>query len=143
MKLSALSKTVEFIAAFFILVFAYTATSKLMAYDAFVASLETSPVIGFASKTIGWAVPAVELLISLILLMPAYRIAGLMAAFSLMVVFTTYIAYMLMSSSHLPCSCGGVINQFSWQGHLWFNVVLTFLAAVGIILHKRLKLLLQ
>ena len=142
MKPSALEKTTEIISALFILLFVYTATSKLLAHETFIISLEKSP-LSFASDTISWFVPAIELLISALLLLPRYRKEGLAASFILMILFTLYIAYMLLTSSHLPCSCGGVINKLSWQGHLWLNIFLTMLSATALYIQQRLKFLLQ
>jgi hypothetical protein len=68
---------------------------------------------------------------------------GLLASFGLMTVFTIYIAYMLLTSSHLPCSCGGVISKLSWKEHLWLNVLLSVLAAFSLCLQQRFKFLLQ
>lgn len=143
MKPSVISKTIEIIASLFILLFVYTATSKLLAHDTFIISLKKSPLIGFAGNFLSWAVPITEILISKFLFLPSFRRAGLMASFILMSAFTLYIAYMLLTSSHLPCSCGGVITRLSWKGHLWLNVFLTILAASGFFLSKRLKFLFE
>ena len=143
MKPSALAKTTEIISALFILLFVYTATSKLLSHQAFVINLEKSPLIGFASGLLSWAVPIIEIVISVLLFVPRFRKTGLVSSFGLMTVFTVYIAYMLTTSSHLPCSCGGVISKLTWQQHLWLNVFLTLLAATAMYLNIRQKFLLQ
>lgn len=143
MKPTPLSKTIEIITAIFILLFVYTAVSKLLSYRLFVISLQKSPVIGFASGLLGWAIPLIEILISVFLFLPQLRIFGLVASFCLMLLFTIYIAYMVIASSHLPCSCGGVISRLSWSQHLWLNVFLTVLAASAVYLQKKLNFLLQ
>ena len=143
MKPSALAKTTEIISAVFILLFVYTATSKLLSHHAFVINLEKSPLIGLASGLLSWAVPIIEIVISVLLFVPRFRKTGLVSSFGLMTVFTVYIAYMLTTSSHLPCSCGGVISKLTWQQHLWLNVFLTLLAATAMYLNIRLKFLLQ
>jgi len=141
MKPTVFSRLVEIIAALFILLFVYAAASKLMAHDSFVITLKTSSATRFASDLLSWVIPASEIVISLLLLMPAFRQMGLMAAFGLMSLFTIYIAWMLIASSHLPCSCGGVISRLSWRQHLLFNIVFTLLAAAGILVNKRLQIL--
>jgi hypothetical protein len=143
MKSSALSKTTEIISAVFILLFVYTATSKLLAHNAFLITLKETGVISFASGFLSWTIPAIEIIISFLLLIPNYRTIGLMSSFGLMLLFTIYIAYMLITSSHLPCSCGGIIGKLSWKAHLWLNIFLTMLAATAIYLNKRPKFLLQ
>lgn len=143
MKPVALSKTIEIIAALFILLFVYTATSKFLSHRIFVITLSESPLLSFASGFIAWAIPALEILISVVLFMPSHRRAGLIASLILMIVFTIYIAYMLMTSSNLPCSCGGIVSKLSWRQHLWLNVFLAALAATGLYFSNRLKFLLQ
>ena len=143
MKPSSLAKTTEIISAFFILLFVYTATSKLLTHKTFLISLNKSPLLSIASGFLSWTIPAIEIAISILLFVPRFRRTGLLFSFSLMTLFTVYIAYMLMTSSHLPCSCGGVISKLTWQQHLWLNVFLTMLAASAIYLSNRLKFLLQ
>lgn len=143
MKPSALSRITEIIAAVFILLFVYTATSKLFSHQTFIITLNKSPLISFASGFLSWAIPVIEILIAVLLFVPRFRGIGLIASFSLMTIFTIYIAYMLVTSSHLPCSCGGVISKLSWPQHLWLNAFLTILAATTLFINNRLKFLLQ
>lgn len=138
-----ISHIIEIIAALFILVFVYTAMSKLFTLHTFTITLKNSPLIAFAGGALSWFVPAVELAISALLFFPATRKTGLMATLSLMTTFTLYIAYMLFTSAQLPCSCGGIISTLSWEQHLWINVFLTTLAAAAVFLNKRLNFLLQ
>lgn len=143
MKPIALSKGIEIIAAIFILLFVYTATSKLLTHRLFVITLKDAGIRNFAIDFLSWTIPAAELIISFLLFIPNYRTIGLIGSFGLMLLFTVYIAYMLITSSHLPCSCGGIISKLSWQQHLWLNVFLASLAASAIYMNKRLKFLLQ
>ena len=84
-----------------------------------------------------WAVPLTELAVAGLLFFVSTRGLGLKASFVLMILFTLYIGYMLVFTPHLPCSCGGVIKQLSWKEHLVFNIALTGLAALGIVLVKK------
>jgi hypothetical protein len=143
MKPAVRSKTIDIISALFILLFVYTATTKLMAHNSFVVVLKESPLTGLAGLFLSWAIPLAELSVSALLFIPRLRRQGLIASFGLMAIFTIYIAYMLITSSHLPCSCGGIINKLTRQQHFWLNIFLVMLAATGIILNKRLKFLLQ
>jgi hypothetical protein len=141
MKPLIIARIVNVIAAIFIFTFTYAAINKLIVHHSFVIYLKSTT--GLAANFLSWAIPAVELVISLLLFVPQLKPKGLVFAFGLMAVFTFYIAHMLLTTSHLPCSCGGIINKLSWQTHLWFNIFLTFLAASGMILNKQLKILLQ
>lgn len=143
MKPLALTKTIEAISAVFILLFIYTGITKLQAHKIFLITLTSSPLLSFASDFLSWAIPVVELIIVAALFIPRYRVTGLKASAVLMALFTTYIGYMLLTASKLPCSCGGIIKKLSWEQHLWLNVFLTLLALTAIYLQRRLKFLLQ
>jgi uncharacterized membrane protein YphA (DoxX/SURF4 family) len=131
MKPSITYKLPEFISALFILIFTYAATSKIFDYKGFYIFLQATPHLAVAAKFLVWALPASELFISLLLLIPSFRNIGLFAACIMMITFTIYIAYMLLTHSHLPCSCGGIISTLSWQEHLWLNIFLSLIAAVN------------
>jgi hypothetical protein len=86
---------------------------------------------------VGWSLPAVELVVSVLLFLPFTKKLGLYLSFGLMVLFTAYISYMVMFTPHLPCSCGGVIKQLSWKQHLVFNAFFIVVAFAGIILFRK------
>ncbi|MEP7374700.1 MAG: MauE/DoxX family redox-associated membrane protein [Chitinophagaceae bacterium] len=128
-------KVIEIIAALFVLLFVYTALSKLSDLNKFKWSLLGSPVKVY-TNIIAWSVPIVELIISILLFIPKSRKLGLYFTFILMSIFTSYIIYMLAFVSNLPCSCGGVIELMSWKQHLFFNSFLILLSILGIMLYK-------
>ncbi|HTM92055.1 MAG TPA: MauE/DoxX family redox-associated membrane protein [Flavisolibacter sp.] len=143
MKPLALSKAIDIIAAVFILLFVYTGTSKLITHNRFLITLEQLPIVSLRSTLFSWSIPVTELMVAVLLFIPRLRLSGLKASLVLMAVFTVYVASMLISSSNLPCSCGGIINKLTWQQHLWLNVALTLLAAAAIYFNKRLKFLFE
>jgi MFS family permease len=124
----------ELISSFFVLLFAYTAVSKLVIYDTFVNQLSKSPYLEKYAVAVGWLIPAIELIVALLLVYRRSRLIGLFASFGLMLAFSIYIYMMLHYSHYIPCSCGGVLAQMSWEQHLVFNVVLSLLALGGIFL---------
>jgi hypothetical protein len=89
-------------------------------------------LIDSKANIIGWLVPLAELAIVVLLFFISTRSLGLKASFTLMILFTFYIGYMLIFTPHLPCSCGGVLRQLSWKNHLIFNLGLTLLAGWGV-----------
>ncbi len=143
MKPASVNKTIEIIAAVFILVFMYTAIGKLTAHNSFHTSLVKSSLTPFAAEVLSWALPLLEILVAAMLFLPSLRLKGLIASMLLMVFFTGFIGYKLVTASRLPCSCGGIISKLSWKQHLWLNVFLATLAAIAVILNYRLKSLLQ
>lgn len=128
---------VDVIAALLILLFTYTAISKLMALELFRFNLSESPGIGAHSSWLYITIPAVELIIAALLFFPSTRLKGLCASLVLMFSFTVYVGYMISTGGSLPCSCGGVISAMTWQQHLYFNIFFTLAALAGIILHRR------
>ncbi|NCI49689.1 hypothetical protein GWC95_07135 [Sediminibacterium roseum] len=122
----------QIIAAIFILVFVYTAISKLLSMDAFIKVLHQSALLSRFAGWVGWGLPFVELVVSALLVFPETRKAGLLISLGLMVLFTAYIGWMIVYEPKLPCSCGGVIRYMSWRTHLVFNSVLIVLAITGI-----------
>ena len=136
MKVSAAIKKgiLEVICLLYILLFVYAAVSKILDFENFQVQLGQSPLLSAFAGSVSWGVPLVELVIALLLLVPRFRFIGLLAAFSLMVMFTTYIIIILNFSSFVPCSCGGILEKMGWTEHLIFNIVFVMLAAVGILL---------
>ncbi len=129
----------EIFASLLILLFAYTATSKLLAYRSFARTLRESPLIHNGADTIGWLLPAIEYIVVLLLFFPALRTMGFYASACLLFVFTLYLSYMLLFVPHLPCSCGGVLRSMSWQQHIFFNLFFLGLSVSGIYLHAKHK----
>jgi hypothetical protein len=126
----------EIIAALLILLFTYTALSKFFEFSLFTGALRKSPLIKSFAPVAAWLLPVTELVISLLLLIPATRQRGLYASSIAMTVFTLYIGYMLLFIPELPCSCGGVLRQLTWQQHLVFNIFFTMLSITGVLLNS-------
>jgi hypothetical protein len=94
----------------------------------------------FSTYPVVWIIPATEVFISVMLAVTYTRKAGLYASFILLLIFSLYIAGMLLSGINLPCSCGGIIQQLSWKQHLVFNLFFIVLAFTGIVLERKQKL---
>ena len=129
----------EIIYGLLVFLFVYAACSKLFDYAQFRIELSRAPMIAPFGGVIFWLVPATELTTVSLLTVKATRIWGLYASFILLLIFTLYIAAMLLSGENLPCSCGGVINTLSWKQHLIFNIFFMALSIVGIVLWWKQK----
>jgi hypothetical protein len=127
----------DLVVGLLILLFIYTATSKLLDFSNFRHVLSRSPLIGNKAPVVAWILPLTEILISMILIPPRTRPIGLWCSFALMVTFTAYVAWMLVFVPQLPCSCGGVIKYMTWKQHLLFNIAYSLIAFFGIWLHQR------
>ncbi|MFV8341064.1 DoxX family protein, partial [Flavobacterium sp. XS2P39] len=128
---------IETVSLLYVLLFIYAAGSKFLDFENFQVQLGQSPLLSAFAEWVAWGVPVMELLISVLLIFPRYRLVGLFAAFNLMVMFTTYIIIILNFSSFIPCSCGGILEKLGWTEHLVFNLVFILLAAAGILILAR------
>lgn len=120
----------------YILLFAYTASSKLIHIEQFQLRVEKMPFISEYPIWIAWGVPTIEILIVGLFLFPKYTLTALYTGLSLMSIFTIYIISVLRLSDAIPCSCGGVISAMSWKEHIFFNCAFIALALIGILLLK-------
>jgi len=110
-----------------IFLFVYTATSKFLDNGKFVFQMGLAPVplMKVFAPFLGWVIPAVESIIAISLatgfFYPTVKTKGLYASVILLSIFEIYITIMLLSGSHLPCTCGGIVSQMGWKQHLLFN----------------------
>lgn len=134
---------IECISALLILLFVYTATSKLLDHNSFVFSLSQSPLLEQYSIALSWIIPFIEIIISSFLFIPRLRKTGLFFSVLLMTAFTIYVGFMIVFTPRLPCSCGGVIKSLTWKEHLLLNISFVVMAFFGWLMIKKNKILLQ
>jgi len=103
--------------------FLYTGYNKLIDHQRFEKGIANVHFLREYSVFVSWFVPCIEILISFLLMFPKTLKLGFLAFASLMLIFTGYIAGMLLWAKHMPCGCGGVIEKMSWIQHLWFNLI--------------------
>jgi len=129
----------ETIVALLVFLFLYTALSKLVENDLFRNTLRNSPLIGRFATTVAILLPASELFVSTLLILPRTRLLGLYLSLGLLSIFTIYLFYMVNFYPKLPCSCGGVISKLTWRNHIYFNLFFVLLSIIGIINQRKLK----
>lgn len=115
-----------------VFLFTYTGISKLIDHSAFLSSLLQSTVIRNQASFISWFIPIFELLTVVLLLSNKYSKIGLLFSLLLLIIFTLYIAYMILFVPHLPCSCGGVLKELSWSNHILFNSFFILLIVISL-----------
>lgn len=123
------------IVSLFVLLFLYTAMSKILDYNEFRIQLGQSPLLTSFSGYAAWLVPTTELVVVVMLIFKRSRLAGLYASFALMTMFSAYIVSITRFSGFIPCSCGGVLKDMSWNAHLVFNLLFVTLGFIGILLY--------
>jgi putative oxidoreductase len=116
-----------------VLLFSYTAISKLSNMTMFIHDLNSQPYGHYWSGIGRWAIPGVELLTAFCLVSTRFRSVGLWASLVLMTVFTMYIFLILVGVfPKRPCSCAGVFRGMGWLAHFGFNSLFTALAWLGV-----------
>lgn len=139
MPISIKNAVIDVICYLFTMLFVYAAVSKLLDFENFQVQLGQSPLLSAFARWVSWLVPIAELVTVVLIMVPKFRSAGLIAALSLMTMFTAYIFIILNYSSFVPCSCGGILEKMSWKTHLIFNLVFVIFALLAIIYQSQLQ----
>lgn len=130
---------IETVSYLFILLFLYTGGMKLISRFDFYLALKASPLMYHFAGLISWAIPILELAIVACLITPKLKRVGLYLSFVFMALFTLYVGYNAFFLTHKerPCTCGGIIQEMSWNQHVAFNSVFTVLAMLAIRFYKQ------
>lgn len=119
-----------------IILWIYTAGSKLMDLDDFQRQLALQPFGKRINSALFILLPGVEILTSVLLVIRKTRLPGLSLSALMLIAFTVYVLLVLTGYfTQVPCSCGGVLKSLSWKNHLIFNMV--FLAINLFALYKK------
>ncbi len=126
-----------------ILLFSYTAFSKILHFKKFIQQLSESPLIHQnGAAIVASLIIVTEVMIVLLLLFGITRRTGLYLSLLLLTVFTVYLLYITGFAKHVPCSCGGVISVFNWKQHIVFNLFFIAICISGIMTYpKEIKIL--
>ncbi|MFA6083425.1 MauE/DoxX family redox-associated membrane protein [Mucilaginibacter sp.] len=133
------SKTVTDIISFLlILLFVYTATSKLIDFNQFKGQMYNQTLPHPVETLLIWTLPEIEIVTALLLLFEKTKVYGFYLSLFLMTIFTGYIALVLLNYfGRVPCSCGGVIKALGWKMHLVFNLCFLLLSILAIFITNR------
>ena len=131
------STIVEVVAILLVILFAYTAASKLLDIGLFKLLSRFLPYINKFPVAI-WIFPIVELVIIFLLLLKNFRKWGFYSVATVMLIVIVYRIVVLTSGKHLPCLCGPVVRKLNEHEHIYFNIIV-LLVSVGAILLSRQK----
>ena len=129
----------DLISGLLLLLFLYTSLSKFADHETFKNVLLASPLLSPLADLIAWVLPFIEIVIVVLLFIPAFRLKGLYASLITILLFTLYLIYMILFTPNLPCSCGGVVQLLTWPQHIVFNLFFIFLSVIGILFYRRAK----
>jgi uncharacterized membrane protein YphA (DoxX/SURF4 family) len=130
---------ISIIAALLILLFVYSGVTKLIEVKVLKSILGNYPLLQKFPHFVAWGLPIVEIIVSILLFLPVTRIWGLYAALGLLIGFTLYIGWILCFGSKLPCTCGGMLKEMTWNQHIVFNCFFIALSIIGIQLTRTQK----
>ncbi|TKT86002.1 MauE/DoxX family redox-associated membrane protein [Dyadobacter frigoris] len=136
------TKRITFIlAAVLIILFFYTAASKLVNTEEFHRQLANQTLPVWSISWLLWLIPITELVVSLLLITEKTRRVGFYGSAILMLLFTGYIGLVLLNVfDRVPCSCSSVIRHMGFPAHFLFNLFFLTLSIVGIyLLHHQRK----
>jgi hypothetical protein len=98
-----------------------------------------SPLLSAAPEFWAISVPVAEVILSGLLLFKRFRSFALHSCLTVMVAFCAYIVAITKFSHFIPCSCGGILEQMTWDQHLLFNFSFVSLGIIAILMHSRLS----
>lgn len=141
-KLFTKEMYVDIVCGLYFGLFMYTALDKIFIHQTlFYNSLRDVFKITWLAGTISYGAPLLEIIISLLLVIPKHRKLGLWLATGLMLAFTIYIITILsvLERKDLPCHCGGVIRLMTWTQHIYFNTGFILLSALALFSLRKKK----
>lgn len=122
-----------------IVLFTYTAFSKWLNLHLHLYAMRNQPFSRLVNDFLAYALPVVEMITVVLLVLNSTRLMGLYISLLLMSLFTAYISAVLLNFfGRVPCSCGGVIEQLGWMEHLVFNIIFLLISIAAIRLHKHI-----
>ncbi|MFX1707216.1 hypothetical protein PV783_24825 [Chitinophaga sp. CC14] len=128
----------EIFIAILVILFAYTASIKLLKFEENVMAMKAQPLVPWLQRFLIYGVPISEIVAIILLAIPRFRRIGLFFTAGLLFCFTGYVVLVNLNYyGRIPCSCGGVIRSFTWQQHLAFNSFFIIIAIAAIWLENR------
>jgi len=124
-----------FITGLLIILWGYTALSKLFSFNKFKHAMKIQVFPRWMGKILVYVLPTIELALVVLLVIPETRLIGMYASLFLMVLFTLYVGGAVFHIyDRNPCACGGLFNRLGWYKHFKVNIILTLIALLGAVL---------
>lgn len=119
--------------ALLVLLYVYTASSKLFDIEAFKGNMYNQQVPHWLADLLIWTIPSSEMAIVICLLFEGTQRRGLYGSLALLSIYTLYIiAILLHFFRKMPCPCGGILPHLGWEAHLWFNLLFIMLTVFAL-----------
>jgi len=131
----------KFISGSIAALFFYAAFSKLMDYDKSVEEMRNQIFSVTIANILTWLIPTIEATLTFLLLFPNTIKIALWASLFLLSAFTIYIGVVMTGVfGRIPCSCGGILKNMSYDTHLFFNLFFIGISIIGISLEYNWKI---
>ncbi|WP_442590872.1 MauE/DoxX family redox-associated membrane protein [Pedobacter sp. AW31-3R] len=112
---------------FLMFLFFCAAEVHIMNVDAFANFLHRMPLLESVGVVLAYLITVLEMSIVILLLLPSTRELGLFISLILLIIFTTYLIYIISIAAHLPCPCEGIMGGLTWTQCLGLNLLLVAL----------------
>ena len=120
--------------------FAYIATVKIGKFEEFRLAIGAQPLAHSLKAILVYAVPASLIIPVLLLIIPKYRVIGLLTAIGVLLTFCGYIILIQLNFyGMIPCSCAGISHAWSWMQQLYFNLLLISVCTVSLLLIRNIN----
>lgn len=135
------STVIVFIAVLLILFWTYAAGIQLSDFNRFKREMNNQVFSNRTSRILTFIIPSLEIIAAILLVNPLTRLMGMKLSLLLMLIFSTYITLALLNVySRMPCNCAGLLGSNStWEANLILNLIVTAVAAAGLILNLKFK----
>src|SRR5690554_2617210 len=129
---------VEVCAALLVMMFLYAGLVKVLNFPKFIFDMNNQPFPNDLTPFLITAVLGSEFVTVVLLLFGKTRFKGFYLSAIVLTLFTLYITMIQLGMfAYVPCSCGGVIENFTWWQHFFFNVAFLVISVVGIVLERK------
>ncbi|WP_313672401.1 MauE/DoxX family redox-associated membrane protein [Sphingobacterium multivorum] len=108
---------------------------KFMNYELFKSAMIQQPFSDQLGEFLAYSLPALELAVGLLFILPKTRLWAFRLSSLLMAAFVAYVGLAVLKVwGKFPCGCGLVFHQLGWMAHLWLNIGFLLISLLGLAL---------
>ncbi|QRQ59788.1 MauE/DoxX family redox-associated membrane protein [Sphingobacterium multivorum] len=106
---------------------------KFMNYELFKSAMIQQPFSDQLGEFLAYSLPALELAVGLLFILPKTRLWAFSLSSLLMAAFVAYVGLAVLKVwGKFPCGCGLVFHQIGWIAHLWLNIGFLLISLLGL-----------
>lgn len=138
-KLQPKEFVLELLTFFFICLWIYVGSIKILNYKDFKQAMIDQPFEDKEGIILSYLLPILQLGTAMLFIFDKTRKYGFWLTIILMTVFSIYITLVLKRTwEFIPCGC---TLEFSvgWKGHLWINGIIILICSIALFLEKTIR----